>query len=193
MKKVLIVLASILMIVSLSACDKPDPIETKDPVNTTHGACTFGEDCNNEDDKNTSELMDWEIIAFKDSIDYITGDMILFYSFDDCPYCKEAIPVLDEVIKENDVKIYYVHTSRDERNAGNDAYDQVYNYFKEVIEASGYDKLYMPSIFFIKDGQVVAYHVGTVDGHNPSEAKMTQAQIDELKDIFIQDIKLIKD
>ena len=189
MKKLLIVLVALLMI---SACSSQTTESEEDPTDESEiAACVLGQECETEEDTPNSELMDWPIIAFEDSLDYVEGTAILFYSFDDCPYCKEAIPVLDELVSETDIAIYYVHTERDQREAGNEDYDRVYAYFAEVIENAGYDTLYMPSIFFIKDEEVVAYHVGTVDGHDPSVATMTDEQITELSDLLASYIELL--
>ena len=190
MKRLLVTLLSVFILMGCTTTTT-EPSLTPDSTEDI-GACVFGEDCTTSEETPASELMDWEIISFKDSLDYTDGTAILFYSFDDCPYCKEAIPVLDEVLENEDIKIYYVHTERDEREAGNSTYDEVYAYFKDTIEAAGYDSIYMPSIFFIKDGEVVAYHVGTVDGHDPSVSTMTDEQVAELRSIFEDDIALMK-
>ena len=42
----------------------------------------------------------------------------------------------------------------------------------------------MPSVFFIKDGEVLGMHVGTVDNHNPKEALMNETQVAELSTIY---------
>lgn len=190
MKRLLVTLLSVFILMGCTTTTS-EPSETPDSTEDI-GACVFGEDCTTSEETPASELMDWEIISFKDSLEYTDGTAILFYSFDDCPYCKEAIPVLDEVLEDEDIKIYYVHTERDEREAGNSTYDEVYAYFKDTIEDAGYDRIYMPSIFFIKDGEVVAYHVGTVDGHDPSVSTMTDEQVAELRSIFEEDIALMK-
>lgn len=191
MKRFLSILAVLMLLVG---CDtdtaKPSPSPSTD---TDMNACVFGEDCDSDDDTPASSLMDWPVIEFADSLDYVDDTAILFYSFDDCPYCKEAIPVLDELVKDSDVKIYYVHTSRDQRTEGDSDYDRVYAYFKDTIEEAGYDKLYMPSVFFIKDGEVVAYHVATVESHDPSVAKMTDEEVQELKNIYQNAIDLLVD
>lgn len=191
MKKVLMMM-TLLLVMTLSACESetpdPQPSQDSDP-----NACVVGEDCESEIETPASELMDWEIIPFADSLDYVDGTAILFYSFDDCPYCKEAIPVLDEIVKDGDIKIYYVHTERSQREAGDPDYDRIYGYFKDVIEADGEDAIYMPSVFFIKDGEVVGYHVGTVDGHDPSVALMSDDQKAKLHDIYLGYYDLLKD
>ena len=183
MKKIIISLLALLM---LAGCTNQEPSPSPSETSDTLSGCVFGEECETDESEEpaASTLMDWDIIEFSDSLDYVDGTEVLFYSFDDCPYCREAIPVLDELIDEYGYDIYYVHTERDQREAGNDDYDRIYAYFKDVIEAAGEDAMYMPSVFFIKDGTIVGYHVGTVDSHDPSVSKMTEDEVRELSDIY---------
>ncbi len=191
MKKIII---SILLVLLLAGCTTSQEIEpTPSPTTSSLPGCVLGEDCDTGETEEpaASTLMDWPIIEFADSLDYVDATAILFYSFDDCPYCREAIPVLDELMSEYDYDIYYVHTERDQREEGNEDYDRIYSYFKDTIENAGYDSMYMPSVFFIKDGAIVGYHVGTVDSHDPSVAKMTDEEIQELTDIYREYLDLM--
>lgn len=175
MKKLIV----LIMCLMLCACSN----ETVKPSNDDINACDVLNPCDSTL-SSADENLKWEKIGLLESLDYVEDTVILFYSFTDCPYCIEARPILEEVLNDNDIPVYYVDVARDERNIENENYQAVYNYFKEVIEGQGYDKIYMPSVFFIKDGEVKGMHVGTVDDHNPKEALMNEKQVLELKTIY---------
>ena len=42
----------------------------------------------------------------------------------------------------------------------------------------------MPFVVVVKDGKAVSGHIGTVDGHDAHERKMTEKETQELKKIY---------
>ena len=176
MKKIMILMMCLMM----CACSN----ETVNPNNDQDiNACDVLNPCDTTL-SSADENLKWEKISLLESLDYAKGTVILFYSFTDCPYCIEARPILEEVLEGSDIPVYYVDVAREERNVDNENYLAVYNHFKDIIEGQGYDKIYMPSVFFIKDGEVLGMHVGTVDNHNPKEALMNETQVAELSTIY---------
>ena len=72
------------------------------------------------------DTVNWEVISFDEAMNHWDDDQaILFYAFNDCPYCTAAKPVLGAVSYNNAdaVSIYYVDVSRGERVEGNETYD----------------------------------------------------------------------
>ena len=174
MKKLFLIL---LMALSLTACQ--NQTSATDDVN----ACDFGDDdC--ESEVRADEGLIWDKLTLKESLDHLDETVILFYSFTDCPYCLEARPILEEVTKGSDIPIYYVDVKREERDSGNADYETLFNHFKDALNKEGYDKIYMPCVIFLKEGELVGLHIGTVDGHDPSVAKMDEDQSIELKNIY---------
>lgn len=45
-------------------------------------------------------------------------------------------------------------------------------------------QLYVPFVVVVKDGKAVSGHIGTVDGHDAHERKMTEKETQELKKIY---------
>ena len=176
MKKIMILMMCLMM----CACSN----EAVNPNNNQDiNACDVLNPCDTTL-SSADENLKWEKISLLESLDYAKETVILFYSFTDCPYCIEARPILEEVLEGSDIPVYYVDVAREERNVDNENYLAVYNHFKDIIEGQGYDKIYMPSVFFIKDGEVLGMHVGTVDNHNPKEALMNETQVAELSTIY---------
>lgn len=96
----------------------------------------------------------------------------LYFGFDTCPWCIEAVPVLNEAAKEYQTKVLYNNT----RSAVPD--------YEKVVNRLGISKLYVPYVLFIRKGEVVKTNLGTVDGHDATTAKMTAAQRQELLNIY---------
>ena len=174
MKKIILVL---LLLFGLCACQS----EMQKEIN----ACGVGDENCTEENEGAAANLIWDKLTLKESLDHLTDEkVILFFSFDDCPYCKEARPILEEVGKDEAVKIYYVDVKREERNEDNADYQQLYAYLEKELTEQNYDKVYMPSVAFIENGELIGLHVGTVDGHEPSKAEMTDEQKSELRSIY---------
>lgn len=96
----------------------------------------------------------------------------LYFGFDTCPWCIEAVPVLNEAAKEYQTKVLYNNTRSEVPD------------YEKVVNRLGISKLYVPYVLFIRKGEVVKTNLGTVDGHDATTAKMTAAQRQELLDIY---------
>jgi len=53
--------------------------------------------------------------------------------------------------------------------------------------------LYAPTLFFIKDGEVVAFHEGTLEGHNARNRAMTAEEREELRLILLEKFAAMSD
>ncbi len=93
---------------------------------------------------------------------------IVYFGFSECPYCIQAMPILNSVAKENDQTVGYINTRKDsswESNTDIDDYDDVVEVFGEYLEYDdeGKKHLYTPHVFFIKDGGVAYQYEGVSD------------------------------
>lgn len=93
---------------------------------------------------------------------------IVYFGFSKCPYCIQAMPILNTVAKENDQTIGYINTRKDsswESNTDIDDYNDVVDVLGEYLEYDdeGKKHLYTPHVFFIKDGDVVYQYEGVSD------------------------------
>lgn len=198
-KTVLCILLVLLCGCSTSTTDKQKTEEDGTSYCDDSKGCGFGEkaDMSGYKDFDTKNSMfeesDMEhlLTAIKEKK---TG--IFYLGFPKCPWCEEAIPVLNDIAKENNQNIAYVQT-RD------DASELIYtpDQKKALISyASAYmnqdDKgeyqIYVPFVLVIKEGKVVAGHVGTVDGHDAHERKMNDQEKKELQTIYEDMFKKLK-
>lgn len=112
---------------------------------------------------------------------------ILYFGFPACPWCVEALPIMDEVAKTNKKTIHYVET-RDEKKKLLYTQEQkktLIPYAKEFLEKKdGEYQLYVPLVLVVKDGKAIYGHTGTVDDHDAHKRKMTTKEKAELKKIY---------
>ena len=105
---------------------------------------------------------------------------LLYFGFPDCPWCREAVPILQQEAAAAGVDIYYIRTRDDERNRlySDEQKERIIPYLKDYMDndENGVLTLYVPVIVAVKDGKVTAGHVGTVDGHNAKLGEMTAEQ-----------------
>lgn len=159
-KKILLITTALMMCLTLFGCttDQPDQQNSGCDIN--------GNDCK---DEVVSHNLIWDKISFAEALNYLQSNetVVLFFSFDDCPWCKEAKPYLEEVSLEYpNIKTFYVDFKREERVNGETVYDEVYKIFEPYLkEELGQDneKMYVPYFVFLKDGQIMLTHTSTID------------------------------
>ena len=107
---------------------------------------------------------------------------IFYFGYPTCPWCIEAVPVMNEIAKELHKTIYYVNTSEakdSERDALKAAAPGLWQ-----LGPDGKDHFYVPQTIVIVEGEIVSANMGTVVGHNAHERKMTSDEVAQLKEIY---------
>lgn len=110
---------------------------------------------------------------------------IIYYGKPECPWCVEAIPVLNDAAREKDLLVYYVDTNQT-GNYSEAMYDQLMTLFAGWLESDeeGEEHFYVPAVAVLIDGKVAANHIATVDTHDPYERKMTEEEAQQLKERY---------
>ncbi len=121
---------------------------------------------------------------------------VLFFSFEDCPYCNAVLPYLNKAALEAGQYVGYVDTRKDPEwmtNMDIDDYDLVEKYFGEYLQddEQGRKHLYTPDAYFIKKGKIVARHSGVLAGADDPNQSLTSTQEEELMKILAEDFKKI--
>ena len=112
-------------------------------------------------------------------------DFILYLGFPTCPWCRNIIPVLFDSAKENNIdKVYYINVR--ELKSLEDDYKALRKLIDEHLEADeeGIKTLYVPEVFFFKDGKIIGHHLGSVESQVNPTVSLTTDQITELKSIY---------
>ncbi|MFT0848240.1 thioredoxin family protein [Actinomycetaceae bacterium L2_0104] len=132
------------------------------------------------------------------------GDGAIFFGFPECPWCRNAVPVMDEAAEAVNLdEIYYVnvHDMRDEKAL--DENDEIvvdkegtefYYYLLEELgdQAPEYSSLEDPSerrisvplVAVVVGGDVITTHLGTVDSQEDPYVPLTEEQHNELLESY---------
>lgn len=138
------------------------------------------------------------------------GTGIIYFGFPECPWCRNALPVLLEAAKENEIhNVYYFNAKpiRDDKELkdgkiktnkkGTKEYYKLIEKLKdhlgpyEGLENENIKRLYFPTAIFVMGGKIVGTHIGTVDSQEDPTKALTKKQKQELLKIYNQNIKKI--
>lgn len=142
-------------------------------------------------------------IRYQEITDLLSGDEftgIIYLGFSRCPWCYEAVPVLDEIANENGIYIYYANRYS-EYNEKNENFDAVLETLTTALgeqyemDLDEYDnpRIYYPTVLAIKNGKVIAHNVGTVEGHNAHERTMSDEERAQLKKLYTSYAQMVNE
>ena len=120
----------------------------------------------------------------------------VYFGFSQCPWCNEAMPVLNETAKEYKCTVGYVNTRKDktwQKNTDLKDYDLVVEYLGDYLETDdeGIPHLYTPHVFFVRSGKVVFEHSGTIEGDSSPEIALSETEKQQLKEIYKEGFELM--
>lgn len=118
----------------------------------------------------------------------------LIMGFSSCPWCQSLMPVLNEVAKENQVQtVYYLDIQEirdDEKATGYDTFQELTTTVFQHILDQEKNRVNAPTFVKVEKGEIVNYHLNTVNGHIKNESgylpPLTNEQRIELKTILNQ-------
>lgn len=143
--------------------------------------------------------------TYEEIEDVITNKTgVIYFGFPECPWCRNAVPVLIDAANEVGVdKIYYFNALeiRDIKSlddAGNIVVEKegteeykklvqlLYDYLGEYegLNDPTIKRLYFPTVLFVKDGNIIGSHMGTVDSQENPYVSLTNSEYEQLKDIY---------
>jgi thiol-disulfide isomerase/thioredoxin len=145
-----------------------------------------------------------------DILDGKTG--VIYLGFPECPWCRNLVPNLLTAAKKVGIdKIYYINM-RDERNIlslddgsivtekeGTLGYNKLVEKLSDVLEVySGLDddsikRIYVPFVIFVKDGEIVSTHLGTVDSQDDPYIELNEEQRIELINTLVEKFMQVTD
>ncbi len=186
----------LILLLGLLACsqEEVEPSPSSDNNQVTY--CEVGnDDCESENNA------DYESIISSDtfiSIDFETAVSMLknkesgifYFGYPDCPWCLEALPIMQETAASLGQNIYYVATRDEERNVlySDEEVDIILEYVGEYedTDEEGNLHLYVPLVVKVNNGEVVGGNLGTVEGHDAHERKMTEEEKKQLSQIYLE-------
>jgi len=127
---------------------------------------------------------------------------VILYSYEDCPFCNLAVPILNEAAKENDYPVYYVNVYNEElmnlpRKERVAIQEQMMQDIDEVLDVdeNGEPELLVPLVIAVKHGKIIESHTSLVDNFAPDDISdvMSDEQNARLKEIYIDLIHSVQD
>ena len=135
---------------------------------------------------------------------------VIYFGFPECPWCRNAMPVLLEAADEVGIdKIYYMN-NKDDRDIKSLKDNKVViekegssNYNKllkklgknasvyEGLNDDSIKRLYFPTVVVVKEGKIVDYIMGTVDSQTDPYKALNSNQRKELKNKYVKAMKKI--
>ena len=168
-------------------------------------------------------------IPSENAIKYATEDEILdvlesktgiiYFGFPNCPWCRNAIPVLlNAAISTGVEDIYYlnVYDIRDTLALDNDGkiitekegskgYKKLLLKLDSILEdytlededgnkvETNEKRIYVPLVVMVREGNIVAYHMDTVESQTDPYITLDEKQTEELYNIYVDGILKMQD
>jgi thiol-disulfide isomerase/thioredoxin len=184
LKRILRIMSLCLLLISISACgsqDNSDALRFKEIYDGLNDQSPVQLDINPEnpirfvDAEQTLELLQ-------------EGTGVIYFGFPECPWCRTAVPVLFDAASEAHLETIYYFNPQDFRDSDDPTFKQIMAILDPYLEtnADGEKRLFVPDVFFIKEGQILANHLGTIPSQADPTVALTEEQRTELKNIYIQ-------
>ena len=121
------------------------------------------------------------------------NSFVVFAGYENCPWCNVLLNYLNDAATECGVRVGYLDTRRNpewKTNMDIDDYDLLVQLFGEYlsVDDSGNKRLYVPMVFFVKDGKAYAAHAGTLPEQESPTDPLTPAQQQALKQELVDSI-----
>ena len=115
------------------------------------------------------------------------GSALVYFGYTHCPWCIEAVPIMNKAAIESDLPIYYVDATDKEGQEETDM-DKLKEYTAKYLskDSDGELKFYVPVVFVIRNGETVDAHISTLGKHDAYERKLTEDEQEELYNIYIK-------
>ena len=117
-------------------------------------------------------------------------DGIYYMGYTVCPWCQDAVPLLEKAAEKTDTTIYYIAVKDDNHKKTFTEEENEYfiKWASDFLEAGEDNKktLFVPYVFIMKNGSVTDYHLGTFDDHNANERALTKSESEDLISIYVK-------
>ena len=148
------------------------------------------------DEKDTQVFIVSDVKDFLQRLDQ-KETFVAYFGFTDCPWCNDAISILNAEAKAEGLNIYYINTRPNRWVKANNEIPDYDLLIKRVGQYLGKNEddepyLYVPFVFFIREGEIVSTHQGTVEGYNPSASQIPDGLKGYLQELYEQGFELLK-
>ena len=184
-----------LLLLGMTGCTKKE-----EPVN----GCDIQDECNDKADMSAYEYYDnsedyvYVTAYVKDMAEMMDEgkSFVIYFGFSRCPWCRDAMPILNEAAKEAGFDtVYYVNTREKEEWKSNLDIDD-YDLFVELagdylkLDDNNIKHLYTPMVLFIKDGKIV--ETVSAPDYDAHEEAISDELREELKNTYLEAFAKVK-
>lgn len=147
-----------------------------------------------------------------------SGTGVIYLGYPECPWCRNVVPVLLSASEEVELDtIYYLNIKEDRdllildqnkkiitEKEGSKKYFELVEALDSILDEyiltdskgnevkTGKKRIYVPIVIFVKDGNIVAHHLDTVETQKDPYIVLTDRQQEELLLKFINYMSLTK-
>ncbi|MDO4701505.1 MAG: glutaredoxin [Erysipelotrichaceae bacterium] len=119
------------------------------------------------------------------------GSAVVVYGYPGCPFCQQAMHVLNDAAEALGIYVYYVEATQEYEGKQADI-DTLMSLISEyLLKENKSDQLYVPQVFVIKNGKIVGSHLSLVNSYRGGN--LSDGQYKELKNIYIRIMKKLSD
>ena len=136
-------------------------------------------------DNRVKYLKEKEINKFLDS-----GTGVLYLGYSSCPWCRNIVPILIDVVKDNNLKRLYYIDIHNTNIKNTNLVEKLNDFLRE--DENNKKVIAAPDVYVIKDGKVLSHHLGTVDSYKNPYSGMNEDEKSELRKIYNDMIKEVK-
>lgn len=112
-------------------------------------------------------------------------NFVVYIGFPTCPWCRNIVNVLFDTANDNGATIYYIN-ARELKSSSLENYNKIYELLYDYLDTdqTGNKVLYVPDVYFFKDGSIVGHHLGSVVSQTNPKILLNSTQKKELKGIY---------
>lgn len=171
--------------------DEPNKSNNINPI--TEDSCKFKEEY---EKVNSNEGAVKITIPNNAPVKYLSSDelftkienkenFVVYIGFPTCPWCRNIVNVLFDTANDNGATIYYIN-ARELKSSSLENYNKIYELLYDYLDTdqTGNKVLYVPDVYFFKDGSIVGHHLGSVASQTNPKILLNSAQKKELKVIY---------
>lgn len=135
---------------------------------------------------------DIDILNFNEVKSLLTeGSGVVYFGFPSCPWCRNIVPILLDVLEDNNETLNYVNV----RNLSSEDYNSLKEMLIDYLtnDKEGVPTFYVPDVYFIKEGKIVGNHLGSVKTQSNPYVSLDINQKEELYNIYNELLKKVKE
>lgn len=213
LRNILILLVLIVFITGCSDNKNTDSIKFKEEYESLNGVTISS---NSTLKHKSLSISNDNIIKYADYNQLekvLNGTGIIYLGYPECPWCRQALPVLLEASEEAGISVIYYMNFKNERDIkeiingeivtskeGTDGYYNLLSRLDNVLNDyiikdengkeynTGEKRFLVPFVIFVKDGVVIGTNTATVESHTNPFIDLTNEQYEELMIIYLNNM-----